>query len=113
MRDSTLGRNERGVSGTGVGKEDRRGRARHRDQQEEENGPDPVAWVPAQTLLPDSGEPAEEPAGRPEPLAALEAVLLVGAVRRTAPGTEWALGRARRAHCSHRSFADLGSDSSS
>src|SRR6266852_3010052 len=111
MRDSALGRNERGASATGVGKDDRRRRTRDCDQQEEENGPDPVARIPAQTLLPEPGEPAEDPAGGLQTVAALEAVLLVGAVRRPAPGTEGALGCAvRRGHCSQGSRA--GSDSS-
>src|SRR5713101_3920311 len=88
MRDSALGRNERGASATGVGKDDRRRRTRDCDQQEEENGPDPVARIPAQTLLPDPGQPAEDPAGGLQPLAALEAVLLIGAGRRAASG-QW------------------------
>ena len=86
MRGSALGRNEGGAAGAGVGKDDCRRRSRHRDQQEEENGPDPVAWIPPQTLLPDPGEPAEDPAGGLQTLAALEAVLLPVAVGGAAAG---------------------------
>ena len=88
--------------------------AGHRDQQAEQHRPDPVTRdTSRKPLLPCAREPAEDAARGPKPLAAFEAVLLIGAVWRAAPWTLWPRRRdVRRAHCSQRSCVGVGSASS-
>ena len=65
-----------------MGDEGGDGATDHGDHEPEQDGPDPVARVPAEALAPCRREPPEESAAAPESEAAFEAVLLAGAVGR-------------------------------
>src|SRR5438105_5132507 len=114
MRRPAVRGTGRVVPGSGTRQDDRGSRARHGDQKAEQDTPDPVAWIPAELLLPGEREPPEDTPRGPQPVAALEAVLLIGAVAGTATGTDRCFGRPRRgAHCFQRSCGGAGSASSS
>ena len=104
MRRPSLCRNDRVILGPGVGEDDRCSGPTYGDDKAEQNGPDPVTWIPAEPPLPCRRQPPESPRRRLQAVAAFEAVLLIGAVGRTTAGTERRL--LRGAHCSQGSCAD-------
>src|SRR6266478_5835247 len=71
-------------SRTVVQPERRAGSCRARDHQCQERRPDPVAWIPAETLAPRRAEQCHQTASGRELRPALEAILLAGAVRSVA-----------------------------
>ena len=56
--------------------DDRDRAADHRDDEAQQDRPDPIAGIPPEALSPTPCEPTDEPAAGVEPKAAVEAVLL-------------------------------------
>lgn len=113
MRGPTLGRDDRAVAGAGVAEEDRAERTCAGDHEAEQCWPDPLARIPTEAVAPSRRQPAEWSGGRPEAVAALEAVLLTRRRRRAAPRAARLAGRRSVAHCSQGSRPGAGRASSS